>query len=170
MPRADFDSLPDDSRLWVFCAERPLEPAEQAELLAEVDAFLDGWKAHGSPLTGARDLREGRFLMVAVDEASVPPSGCSIDAMVRRLGDLETRLGVGLVGHGAVFWRDADGEVRRASRGEFQALARAGAVSGDTRVFDATLTRLGELRQGRWERPARESWHGRAFFRASLPA
>lgn len=166
MPRTDFTKLPADARLWVFGAARALDRAERARLLEAVDGFLDQWKAHGAPLTGARDLREDRFLMVAVDEASVPPSGCSIDAMVRVLIDVEKELGVPLVGHGSVFWRDPDGSVRTADRAEFRRLAEAGGVSADTSVIDTTLTRVDRLRDD-WERPARTAWHGRAFFRVT---
>jgi hypothetical protein len=49
-------------------------------------------------------------------------------------------------------------------RGRFRELAAAGAVSPDTVVFDNTVQSLGALRGGRWETPARASWHGRAFF------
>src|SRR3954469_23958034 len=100
--KTDFSRLPGASRLWIFGADRALDERERAALLDAVDGFLEQWKAHGDPLTAARDLREDRFLMVAVDEASIPASGCSIDAMVVRLKSLEEELGVGLVGHGAV--------------------------------------------------------------------
>jgi hypothetical protein len=129
-----------------------------------VDDFLEDWAAHGSPLDAARDWRHGRFLLVGVDERAAPPSGCSIDAMVRVLKGLEERLGVRLVDHSPVWYREG-GEVRRVSRPEFLARARRGEVGLDTVVFDATLTRVGELRAGRWEVPAGEAWHARAFFR-----
>lgn len=166
MPRTDFARIPADGRLWIFGADRALDAPERAALLAEVDRFLDQWKAHGQPLLAARDWREDRFLLVAVDEASIPASGCSIDAMVNVLKELESRLGLGLVGHGAVYWRDPSGSVRRAERAEFRRLAAAGEVGPDTRVFDTTLTRVGTLSDGGWERPAREAWHRQAFFRA----
>ena len=166
MPRTSFAALPGDARLWVFGAARALEPAERAELLTVVDRFLDDWRAHGAPLTAARDLREDRFLMVAVDEASVPPSGCSIDAMVNVLADLERKLDLPLVGHGAVFWRGVDGVVRRAERAEFKRLADAGEVDPATPVFDTTLTRKERLDDA-WERPAGSGWHARAFFRSA---
>jgi hypothetical protein len=165
MPRTEFSRLPGDARLWIFGAARALEARERAELLGLVDRFLDGWKAHGAPLTCARDLREDRFLMVAVDQASVPPSGCSIDAMVNELRQLGDRLGVGLVGSGDVFYRAGTGEVRRASRADFKRLAETGEVDPDTVVFDTTLTRVGRLGEGSWELPARAAWHRRAFFK-----
>jgi hypothetical protein len=155
--------LPDDARVWVFAAERALSPAEAEAVLATVDAFLGVWATHGHPLRSARELRESRFLVIAVDEAAAGASGCSIDALVREIRGLEGRLGVTLVDHGPVVFRDG-GTIRRVPRDEFAALARDGQVTPDTVVFDNTVSRLAALRGGGWERPASTSWHGRAFF------
>ena len=165
MPLVSLDTLPDDARLWIFGAERRLSPFERTELLSEVDRFLVNWRAHGTPLTAARALTDDRFLMVAVDQASVPPSGCSIDAMVAVLMDLQVRLGVELVDHGALYYRGPAGDVRSVDRPTFRRRVEAGEVDGDTPGLDTTLTRLGSVRSGRWERPACASWHGRAFLR-----
>jgi hypothetical protein len=159
----DFTNLSPDARLWIFAAERPLSGHEQRQLLESVDAFLENWKAHGQPLAAGRDLRYGQFLLVAVDESNAGASGCSIDAMVRVLGELETQLDVNLTDHGPVLYQTPHG-VHRVPRPEFAKLAREGAVGPETVVFNNTLTRLAELRAGRWELPARDSWHGRAFF------
>ena len=163
MPTIPFESMPDRGRLWVFAAQRDLEGAEERRLLDAVDGFLADWKAHGHPLTNARDWREGRFLFVAVDPETEPPSGCSIDAMVKVLKRAEEVLGVGLTDHAPVHYRDG-GDVRTVGRAEFKRMAREGDVGPDTTVFDTTITSVGALREGKWERPARESWHGRAFF------
>jgi hypothetical protein len=163
MPRTDFTSLPDDARLWIFGAERPLSPEEREALLARADAFLDGWAAHGAPVVGARELREDRFLLVGADERTTGVSGCSIDTLFHALGDLESRLGVSLRDPGMVFWRDGTERVRADARPAFRARVRAGEIGGDTPVFDGTVDTVGALRAGRWERPARESWHRRAF-------
>ena len=167
MPRIPFERLPDDSRLWVFGAERSLSEPERSELLAEVDRFLDDWRAHGTPLTAARELRDDRFLLVAVDQASVPPSGCSIDALVNVLKELEGRLHVGLVEHGAIYYRERSGALRRVDRAAFKRLVEAGDVDGDTPVVDTTLTSVSALRAGELERPARATWHARAFLRGA---
>jgi len=163
MPLAPLGSLPDSARLWVFAAERPLTPGEADALLATVDGFLSVWAAHGLPLTSARELRESRFLFVAVDEAAAGASGCSIDALVREIRGLEGRLGLSLVDHGPVVYRDG-GAIRRVPREEFAALADGGQVTPETIVFDNTISRLAALRGGQWELPASAAWHGRAFF------
>jgi hypothetical protein len=164
MPRIEFTQLPDHGRAWVFPATRPLDRAEQSRLIDEVDAFLDGWAAHGRALRSGRELLEASFLVVGVDEDAARPSGCSIDALVNRLEALGASLGVSLVDHAPVWFRDA-GEIRSVARPEFRALAREGIVGPETSVFDTSLTRIADVRGGGLERPARLSWHGPAFFR-----
>lgn len=163
MARIPFPELPDDARVWVFASDRALSDAEERRLLDAVDRFLEVWNAHGAALGAARDWRHGRFLLVAVDESTAPPSGCSIDAMVQLLKELERDLGVTLVDNAPVWFREGD-EVRRASRAEFLTRVREGIVGPETTVFDNTVMRVGDVRRGKWERPARESWHGKAFF------
>jgi len=163
MPRIPFAALPDASRLWVFPFSRPVTFEEETSVLSRVDAFLDDWAAHGAPLTAGRDWIEGRFLMVAVDEASVPPSGCSIDAMARVLKEEGARLGMSFLDHSPIWFRQ-DGSLLQANRKAFQELVEEGGVTLETPVFDNTITRVAELRSGEWEKPAGTSWHRRAFF------
>jgi len=164
MSRIPFKTLPDESRLWVFGVGRDLNEAEEESFLNRVDHFLDTWAAHGVELRCGRDWRHGRFLLVAVDEASEPPSGCSIDAMVRVLKEEEGVLSIPIVDSSPVWFIEGD-TVQRLARADFRRLAEAGTVGPETIVFDNTVSRLTEERDGGWERPATESWHGKAFFR-----
>ena len=164
MPRVGFDELPPEARLWIFAAERPLTDPERARVTREVDDFIDRWAAHDVPLTAARDVRYRQFIFVAVDERAAGASGCSVDALVRRMKDLQAELGVELVNHAPVLYREGAG-IERVSRERFADMAENGAVSPGTVVFDNTLTRVEQVRAGRWELPAGESWHGGAFFR-----
>ena len=159
MPIVPFDSLPDDARVWVFGAERPLTPAESTRLLGVTDAHLERWAAHGAPLTSARDWRDDRFLTIAVDQCTAGASGCSIDALFRQLQALEHELSLSIVGGGRVFYRDAAGAIRAVDRADFTTLAETGGVTPETIVFDPTVATLGAWRAG-FERPARQSWHG----------
>jgi hypothetical protein len=161
MPRVSFDSMPGRARLWIFAAERDLAPHERDGVFGVVDRFLDSWSAHGHPLTSARDLRHGRFLLVAVDDDAAGASGCSIDALVREIRALESRLSLALLDHGPVLYREG-ATIRRVARDEFADLARDGRVTRETPVFDNTIGKVEAL--DRWEVPAGQAWHGRAFF------
>jgi hypothetical protein len=165
MPRVAFDEIPGHGRLWVFPASRDLTESEASTCLAAVDDFLDAWAAHGVPLRSARELVERRFLLVGVDVDAEAPSGCSIDKLVSRLRALGGEMGVELIDHAPVWFRE-NGEVSSVSRAEFRALASAGRVHADVPVFDTSLTRVAQARAGALERPASSSWHGRAFFQA----
>jgi hypothetical protein len=169
MPRISFDELPDQGRLWVFPADRPLSDQEVERVQGVVDDFLDGWAAHGHPLRSASELLAGRFVLVGVDVDAEAPSGCSIDALTNALRGLGAELDLRLIDHAPVWFRDGE-DVRAVSRAEFRALAESGAVTPDTPVFDTSLTRVEQARAGRLEKPASESWHGRAFFPEQIGA
>lgn len=165
MHAVPFDRLPDDARVWIFAAARPLDDSEAERLLARVDAHLASWRAHGEPVVGSRDWRYGLFLLVGADERASGVSGCSIDALFYALGEMEAELDVALRDASPVWFRDPEGSVRCVSRPEFRGLVRDGGVDADTTVFDNTVTTVGDVRAGRWERPLRQSWHGRVFLK-----
>jgi hypothetical protein len=153
MPRIELDHISDNAYTWVFGISPHLNPEQEATLLHAVDAFLSQWAAHGQPITSARDVRDGSFLIIAAESDS-ERSGCSIDRLFGSLRKLETELGVSIVDASRVFYRGSDGRVEASSRAGF---ADKGGLQ--TVVFDTTAESLSEIRSGRWERPARESWH-----------
>ncbi len=140
-----------------------MSSAESGRVLEEIDSFINQWMAHGVPLSAGRDLRHSQFVLVGVDERAAGVSGCSIDALVRRMQQLEGVLGLELVNNAPVLYREGDA-IERVSRERFAELAASGTVSPNTRVFDNTLTRVGDLLAGKWEVKAADAWHARAFF------
>jgi hypothetical protein len=158
MPLVRIEDLSDSSRTWVFGADKKLDAGATDLLLADVDRFLSQWHAHGSPLTVARDWKDGRFLTIAVDQSTAGASGCSIDGLFRSLKAMEPRLGASLVTSGLVFYRDKKGAIEAVDRERFSALSAEGKISPKTRVFDPTVTTLGEWR-ARFELDAAHSWH-----------
>ena len=157
MPLVNFSSLPADARVWVFACDRTLTEDETGPLLAQVDAYLAEWKAHGTPLRCARTWLHDRFLAVGIDPTVEQASGCSVDDLFRRLRAIGDGLGTRVVSGGQVFYRDAQGRVQSASRVEFSALAARGDVTGDTIVFDTSLIQADDWRD-RFERRAADAW------------
>ena len=159
MPAVSFSELPGSARVWIFASSDALPGATAAPLLAAVDEYLEQWKAHGLPLTCARDWRDDRFLAIGVDQRDAHASGCSIDGLFRTLQRLEPALGTSLVGGGRVFYRGADGKIVCVSRGDFAQQAAAGSIAEDTPVFDTAIVNAATYRE-RFEQPASTSWHG----------
>lgn len=159
MPLVPFNSLSDDSRAWVFAADPALDADRSKRLLELVDDFLGQWVAHGEPLTCGREWRDGRFLVVGVDQnATAYASGCSIDGLYRKLAEFEKQTGASLLSRDRVFYRDAGGDVRSVSRDEFGELSGSGVIGADTKVYDTSVSSLGDWRH-RFELPASASWH-----------
>ena len=157
MPIVPFESLPDDARCWVFGARAALDEVDSARLLTAVDAYLKSWKAHGAPLTSAREFRDEHFLVVGVDERASGASGCSIDGLFTLLQEIEKGIGTSMVGGGLVHFRRGE-FVLACTRGQFELMSVEGEVDARTPVFDATVTTVGAYRAG-FERRAGDSWH-----------
>ncbi len=157
MPITDFAALPTDARVWVFACDRSLTADEARPFLAQVDAYLAQWKAHGTPLRCARAWAHDRFLAVGIDPTAEQASGCSIDDLFRRLRGMGDAIGTQIMAGGRVFYRDATGLVRSASRPEFSAMAARGDVTADTRVFDTSVIAADDWR-ARFERRAGDTW------------
>ena len=158
MPLVSFSELPDDARIWVFGADAPVDDVDAPRLLAAVDGFLYAWKAHGHPLTCAREWRDDRFLVIGVDQRTEGASGCSIDGLFRTLQAVERGIGASLVGGGRVYFRDELDLLHAVSRAEFEALAASGAVGSGTPVYDTTVTSMTDYRV-KFETTAGAGWH-----------
>lgn len=160
--------LPDDARVWVFTADRPLASRIAEPLLAETERFLAEWASHGRAVPGQATVLHDRFLVVAARlEGGV--SGCGIDSMVHAVEEIGAAHGIAWLDGLHVAYRDEAGAVQAVSRPAFRRLARDGAVTATTPVFVTTAETLGALRADGLERPAGEAWHGRVF-RLAEPA
>ena len=164
MPLVAFSSLPDDARVWVFGSADELSPESEAALLAAIDDYLGGWRAHGTPLTVGRDWRDARFLAIGVDQRDEGASGCSLDALFRVLQAMESRLGSSLLGNSRVYFRTRDGPVQVTDRAGFTAMGQSGAIGPDCQVFDLSVQAAADWRH-RFETTAANAWH-----QALLPA
>jgi hypothetical protein len=159
VPTRQIDQMSDDARIWIFPISPALDETKRARMLQQVDLFLRDWAAHNVPVTSAREILHGSFLVIAVDKES-ETSGCSIDRMFGLLRQIERDLGVAILDPKRVFVRHGDGRAGAMTREEFRASA-----DPHTIVFDTLAERLGDVRGGRWERPAADSWHARLLER-----
>lgn len=159
MAAVPFQDLPSNARVWVFASSEPVAGAQARTLLSAVDDYLAEWKAHGLPLTCARDWRDDHFLAIGVDQSDAHASGCSIDGLFRTLQRLAPALGTSLVGGGRVFYRAPDGTIVCVSRADFAGHAAEGSVRDDTPVFDTAITDAASYRE-QFEKAAAASWHG----------
>ncbi|TPE42756.1 hypothetical protein [Pontibacter mangrovi] len=156
-----FDQLPPQARIWVYQASRPLTEAEQAEVSPVLERFATEWSSHGKGLQSSATLLHGRFLVLANNEDATAASGCSIDASVRFVRELEQRLGLSFMDRTQLAFQ-REGEVELVSMPELKSKVAAGDIDKNTLYFDTLITTYGDLQQA-WPRPAGNSWLSRYF-------
>ena len=156
-----FDRLPPEARVWIYQASRPLTPDEIVAMLPSLARFADEWTSHGRTLHASAQFLHQHFLVIGLDEGVAGASGCSIDASVRFVSQLEKQLGVELLEKSHLaFLRD--GAVELLKRSQLKAAVAAGTIGPETFYFDNTLATKGEL-DTKWPSPAGQTWLARYF-------
>jgi hypothetical protein len=156
-----FDTLPEESRIWIYQSNRKFTDEETAEIALSLQSFLDGWAAHGTPLEASGELKYNRFIILAINQEIQPATGCSIDDSVRFIQDLEQKYSVDLLDKMNVTFRSGE-HIAHKPLTEFKKMAKEKAVSENTIVFNNLVNTVGEYNDF-WEVPATESWHSRFF-------
>ncbi|WP_336069651.1 ABC transporter ATPase [Mesoflavibacter sp. CH_XMU1404-2] len=157
----DFNTLPEHSRVWIYQANRSFSDEELTEIKQKLDTFITNWTAHGTDLNAGYDIRYKRFIILAVDQTSQSATGCSIDASVRFIQQLEQDYNVDLMDKMNVSYKQGQ-FVAHKTLLDFKKMVKDKAVSKNTIVFNNLVTNIEELNEN-WEVPAEDSWHSRFF-------
>ncbi|QJP35548.1 ABC transporter ATPase [Nonlabens sp. Ci31] len=158
---ANFKDLPDDSRVWIYQANRPFTNDEINELKPQMDNFLQKWTAHGMNLKAGVDYPYNRFIVIGLDQSEAGATGCSIDACVRFIQSIEKAYKVDLMDKMNVTYKNGI-YIAHKELSDFKIMAKAKSVSPNTIVFNNLVETVGEYKE-HWEVPASESWHSRFF-------
>jgi hypothetical protein len=162
MNRHLLDDLPGDAQLWIYCFDQEMDASTRDSVVRDLYEFVVGWTSHDEPVRGAFEIVDDRFVMLAgYCEAGL--GGCSIDGSVGVIRSFKEKYGLDGFNRDLVFYRRADGAIDTMTRDEFQEAIDAGRIGVKTVVFDATITKIEELRAGRFETTFDKAWHARAF-------
>lgn len=151
------NQLAPHSRVWIFQADRSLTDAECNTIRQEMDEFISKWASHGNDLYGQAEVAENFFLIVGVDEKRSPTSGCSLDALNRKVKETGTALGVDFFNRLNIAV-EADHGINLLNMGQFKELARRDEITGQTTVYNNLIENVGELREN-WKTTVSQSWH-----------
>lgn len=156
---ADFNELPDSSRIWIYPSNRNFTEEELADLRLRIAAFIEEWTAHGQSLKAAFEIKYNRFLVFGLDQEVASASGCSIDALVRFIQELQQIYGVDLLDKMNVTFRQGQFFAHKELK-DFKKLVKSKSVSAETIVFNNLVNTKEEYLEF-WEVPLKESWHAR---------
>ena len=155
----DFNTLPEESRVWIYQANRSFTEQEIAEIASKLDTFIENWTAHGGDLHSGYQIKYKRFIVLGLNQSLNAATGCSIDASVHFIQQLEKEYNVDLMDKMNVSYKQGD-FIAYKSLTDFKKMAKDRAVSKNTIVFNNLVTNIAEFNEN-WEVPASESWHNR---------
>ena len=147
---ADFHTLPDSSRIWLYASEKALTTDEQNHILTYIAEHLKGWNAHKAPLTAGVTILENHFIVIALDENKNGASGCSIDTLQKTIQEVEKDLSIALMNRLNVFCKI--GEIIKVIPS-----FKLGVIANeDTLFYDLTIQRKEEL--SNYLKPIKDGW------------
>lgn len=155
----DFSTLPNNSRVWVYQCNRKLSDEEVAVITDKTTQFLTQWTAHGANLEAGFEIKYNRFIVLGLNQENASASGCSIDASVHFIQQLQEEFDVDLLDKMNVTFYNGD-FIAHKPLDDFKKMAKARSVSPNTVVFN-NLVNTKEDYLENWEVPAKESWHNR---------
>ncbi len=156
-----FENLPKHSRVWIYQSNRKLSDDEVVEINDLTKSFIEDWAAHGQGLEASFIIRYNRFIIIAVNQDMQSATGCSIDASVKFIQDLEQKYSIDLLDKMNVTYKQGE-FIAHKTLIEFKQMAKQKAVSENTIVFNNLVNTIEEF-EDFWEVPASDSWHNRFF-------
>ena len=155
----DYHKLPQNSRIWIYQSNREFSTEEIEFISEKAKQFIEQWTKHGSDLQGSFTIKYNQFLVLAVDEGFNNVSGCSIDASVHFVQELEKALNVDMMDKMNISFKVGD-HINVVKMNAFKQFAKENKINANTVVFNNMVTTKEEF-EGRWEVPAEQSWHKR---------
>jgi hypothetical protein len=151
--------MPDHARVWIYQSTRPFTDVETLVLTSQINGFVGEWTAHRKTLLAAGAVYHNQFIVLSVDESLNEASGCSIDASVYFVKDIENQYNVQLFERMNFAYME-DESVKTVPSTTFSQLYTEGALSDDTLVFDNLVNTVGAFKTA-WLKPLKSSWHRR---------
>lgn len=156
-----FEDLPENSKIWIYQSSRKFSDEEVAAIENDLIEFLNNWSSHGTSLESSFQIKYNRFIIIAVNQEFHAATGCSIDASVSFIQNLEQKYNVDLLDKMNVAFKQGE-FITYKTLLDFKKLAKDNSVSENTIVFNNLVNTIEEMKES-WEVPASDSWHSRFF-------
>lgn len=148
--------LSNNSRLWVYQAERSLEDTELNYIKETLSEFCPSWTAHNIALKADFDILFNRFVILVVDETQAGASGCSIDKSVKKMQEISTHLSVNFFNRLQMVYMD-QGQLYDLPMHEVKAALSQGDINSETLFFNPLIQQLSQLPEG-FLLPYKQHW------------
>jgi len=159
--RVDFNTLPDQAKVWLYQSKKPLQEAEITMIRNSSGVFLSNWESHGIPVEGAIDVVKDHFIRIAAftDEPSM--CGRAQDAQVNFVKDIELKLNLVLTDRLELAFVIGN-VVKIVQMSAVETKISEGTIMPETVFFNNLVSSKREFRNS-WSVPASKSWLSQYF-------
>lgn len=155
----EYKNLQNNSRVWIYQSNRVFTHKEIEFVTEKATDFINNWTRHGDDLKGSFTIKYHQFLVLAVDENFNNVSGCSIDASVRFVQQLEQSLQLDLMDKMNITFKDGE-NINLIKLSQFQEFVKSKKINEETIVFNNLIATKEDF-ENNWEVPVKQSWHKR---------
>ena len=146
----DFNSISDDSRVWIYASEQKLSINLEKYITNVISSMLHNWEAHNNPLTASVTILHNYFIIIALDERYVSATGCSIDKILDLIKTLEIDLSLSLLNRLNIYCL-INNKIKCLTIEELPIYATSKSL-----FYDLTINKKKELIN--WLKPIENSW------------
>ncbi len=158
----EFQRMPAHARIWVYQSDRKFNPEEMAWIESQLKNFCEQWNSHGAKMPTSFKIKFDQVIIFSVDESQLGASGCSIDSSVKKLREIEQKLGVNLLDQGKVGFLTTENNLAVNSVFGIKASLQEGLIQPETLVLNPLVKEKADLEQ-RWLVSAKDSWMNKFF-------
>ena len=138
-------TLPDSARVWVYTSEKLLSEQEKSIINLKFEHFLGSWQSHQLDVRSSFEIKESRFLIIAVDESYNGISGCGIDKSFHFVQELESEFGISLTNKTNVVFENQNSQIVLPFI-QIKSAISSGIISSENQYFNTLVANLGDLR------------------------
>jgi hypothetical protein len=154
------DIIPKDfgqnSKVWIYQANRTLQPQEILEMNEQLFNFYLQWTSHGAPVKGWSQVLFNQFVVVLADEQASGVSGCSTDSMVKVIKSFERQYSITLFDRLSIAFY-VKNKVEPLPYQQIEYALEKGYIQQDTPFFNNTVLTKQDLIDN-WIIPLNQSW------------
>ena len=144
------------SKVWLYQCSRLLSDTEATEMETALNNFAKEWTAHKQELKAMGKVLLNRFALLMVDESVNEASGCSIDASVKTMRELENKFSITLLDRSVLLFERKNFFFEIPLQLLKENIS-TGKILLDDFYFDNTITTLDQLKAF-WRIPVNGSW------------
>lgn len=156
-----FDSLPEQSKVWIYIAARKLTPAEIEQINTNAGFFLSTWESHNIPVQGSIDILDDQFIRVSAFTDEDAMCGRAQDAQVRFIKEAEEALGIEFTNR-MILAFEHDGKIITQTLDQLESSIQSGIISEDSIYFNNLVNSKQEFSEN-WKSSPKETWLQRYF-------